>query len=402
MSGPWLSVVGIGEDGLDGLSAAARVLIGQADILAGGERHLAMIPPGPAERLVWAAPFEQTLVRLAEFPDRRVCVLASGDPMWFGIGATLARRFGGDRMVVLPHPGAFSLAASRLAWPLHETTCLSVHGRPLAALALHVQPRRRLLVLSEDGSSPSNLAGMLRAEGYGASRLTVFERLGGPEERRVDGLAAEWSADRLADLNTVAIEVIADRGASRPRSTAPGLPDEAYLHDGQLTKREIRAATLAALAPWPGARLWDVGAGCGSIAIEWCRAGGTAVAIERDPKRVDLIGRNAARLGVPQLAVQIGEALAVLAGLEPSPDAVFIGGGASSPGLLDACWSALPAGGRLVANAVTAQAEAALLAWHGRHGGDMVRLSVSRLSPTGRFHTWHPLMPVTQYTGVKP
>jgi precorrin-6Y C5,15-methyltransferase (decarboxylating) len=401
MSGAWLSVVGIGEDGLAGLSAAAATLVANAEVLVGGERHLAMVASGTAERLSWLSPFAANLERLAALAGRRVCVLASGDPMWFGIGATLARRFPPDQLTVIPHPGAFSLAAARLGWPLNEVICLSVHGRPIEIVSLHLAPGGRLLILAEDGQSPGRLAALLTARGFGASRLTVFERLGGPAERCRGGRADAWPAAPADDLNTVAVELVADPMAA-PLPRVPGLPDSAFLHDGQLTKREIRAATLAALAPWPGACLWDVGAGCGSVAIEWARAGGRAVAIEPSPRRLDMIAHNASRLGVPDLLLIAGTAPAVLADLDGRPDAVFVGGGLSLPGLLDRCWESLPAGGRLVANAVTAEGEATLFAWHAGHGGDLVRLSVSRLSATGRFRTWHPARPVTQYCGHKP
>jgi precorrin-6Y C5,15-methyltransferase (decarboxylating) len=320
--------------------------------------------------------------------------------MWFGAGATLSRWFPETEVTVLPHPGAFSLAAARLGWALQETICLSIHGRPIDVLRLHLYPGARLLVLAEDGASPAGLARLLRAEGLGASRLTVFERLGGPEERRLTAIAADW-AERLVDgLNTIAVEVESDAGRS-PLGVVPGLPDDAFLHDGQLTKQEIRAATLAALRPWPGALLWDVGAGCGSVAIEWARAGGKAVAIERDPPRRDLIARNTVALGVPDVAIQAGDAPAILADLAERPDAIFVGGGLSRPGLLETCWTTLKPGGRLVANCVTAEGEAILLAWRAEHGGELMRLAVSRLAPVGRFHTWHPMMPVTQFVGIK-
>lgn len=272
-----------------------------------------------------------------------------------------------------------------------------MHGRPLEALHLHLAPGRRLLVLAEDGQSPASVARLLEKAGYGPSRLVVLEHLGGAAERIRDSVAEAWVGE-AADLNTMAIECRAEAGA-RLWSAVPGLPDEAFDHDGQLTKREIRAVTLAALAPLPGQMLWDVGAGCGSIAIEWMRAGGRAAAIEPRADRVARIAANAAALGVPGLEVIRGSAPDALP--YSDPDAIFVGGGVSAPGVLDACWSALRPGGRLVANAVTAEGEAALIALHSRFGGQMVRLSVSRLAPVGGFHTWHPAMPVTQFIGRK-
>lgn len=402
MSECWLCVVGIGEDGPDGLSPIARRIVEEAELLAGGERHLALIPPGTAERMAWTTPFADNLDRLAAWRGRRVCVLASGDPMWFGAGATLVRRFGIGQVRVVAHPGAFSLAAARLGWALHETRCLSIHGRPFETIVPHLTPGARLLLLAEDGGSAARLAAHLAASGLGETAISVFEHLGGPAERCRTAAAAQWPIARTADLNTIAL-ALPDRWSGRPPlACVPGLPDEAFRHDGQLTKREIRAATLAALAPWPGAHLWDVGAGCGSVAIEWCRAGGTATAIERTAERCRLIAENALALGVPQLDLRQGAAPRILAGLTPPPDALFIGGGLSAPGVVEACWAALRPGGRMVANAVTSEGEVLLLAWQAKNGGSLARLSVARLETTGRFHSWHPLMPVTQYSGLKP
>lgn len=402
MNGRWLSVVGIGEDGLEGLSPIARRTIETAQILVGGARHLALVPQGTAERLTWTAPFADNLDRLAALQDSRVCVLASGDPMWFGVGATLARRFGSDRMDIFPHSGAFSLAAARLGWALHETCCLSIHGRAFETVLRHLYPDARLLLLAEDGTSAARLAARLVDLGLGGAEIQVFEHLGGPQEQHRAAEADRWADARTADLATIALRLPGRWPGRPPLGCVPGLPDDAFHHDGQLTKREIRAATLAALAPWPGAHLWDIGAGCGSIAIEWCRAGGSASAIERDPGRCAMIEENALALGVPHIDLRQGSAPGILSGLAARPDALFVGGGLSAPGVLDACWAALSSGGRMVANAVTAESEALLLAWQARNGGSLTRLSIARLEGTGRFHSWHPAMPVTQYSGLKP
>jgi precorrin-6B C5,15-methyltransferase / cobalt-precorrin-6B C5,C15-methyltransferase len=324
-------------------------------------------------------------------------ILASGDPMWFGVGATLAGRFPLEETMVLPQAGAFSLAAARLGWPLADTATVTLHGRPLDRLALHLAPDARLLVLTEDGQAPAAIARYLTERGWGPSRLIVLERLGGPKERRLDGMAEDWPHAAVADLNILAIECLPGPKA-QVLSRVPGLPDYAFTHDGQLTKREVRAATLAAMAPLPGQLLWDVGAGCGSIAIEWRRAEPSApvIAIERDAARRDLIQRNAAALGVPGLTIVAGEAPAVLKDL-PAPDAVFIGGGLTVDGLAEACLAALKPRGRLVANAVTVEGEARLLALHGKHGGQLTRIAVSRAEPVGPFQGWRPLMPVTQW-----
>jgi precorrin-6B C5,15-methyltransferase / cobalt-precorrin-6B C5,C15-methyltransferase len=386
------TVIGVGEDGLGGVAPTARLLVESADILVGGERHLAMAATIPAEKHPWPSPFAAGHALLASVRDRNVVILASGDPMWFGIGATLVRWFGADAVTVIPHPGAFSLAAARLGWPLAECLCLTIHGRPIDALALHFQPGRRLLVLGEDGSSPAAIAALLNARGFAASRVIVLERLGGPHERITPHIPATCD-----DLVTIAVEIQGTGGLS----LVPGLPDDAFVHDGQLTKREIRAVTLSALAPLPGQMLWDIGAGSGSVAIEWMRAGGRALALEPRPDRAATIARNAALLGVPGLDIIQAAAPAGLPA-ESAPDAIFVGGGVSVPGLLIELWRRLNPGGRLVANAVTAEGEAALLAFHATNGGSLTRLAVARLAPVGGFHSWHPAMPVTQYKGVKP
>jgi precorrin-6Y C5,15-methyltransferase (decarboxylating) len=396
MTGPWLTVIGIGEDGRDGLPGAALALIDGAERVIGGARHLALAGRGDRGQ-AWPQPFAAARPLLESWRGRKVVVLASGDPLWFGAAATLARWFDPAEITVLPHVGAFSLAAARLGWPLQECLCLSIHGRPLDAVALHLAPGRRLLILAEDRHSPAAIAGLLADLGYGPSRLTVLERLGGPRERVHEDVTG--AAD---DLAVIAVACAA-APETRPLSTVPGLPDEAFLHDGQITKRDIRAATLAALAPLPGALLWDVGAGSGSVAIEWMRAGGRAAALEPDPVRRDRIARNAARLGVPDLTIRAGAAPADLP-LDGVPDAVFVGGGTAAEGVLETCWAALKPGGRLVANAVTAEGEAALLAFHRHHGGEMVRLAVSHLAALGSDGplAWRPALPVTQYRGWKP
>lgn len=395
-AGAWLSVVGIGEDGLDGVSKAGRRLIDAADLLAGGERHLALIPDDGRDRLPWSSPFSAGLEELLRNRGRRVCILASGDPMSYGIGATLARRIPPAEMIVIPAPGAFDLACARMGWARADVETLTLHGRPLALLHAYLQPGARLLILSENGTTPAAVAGVLAARGYGGSRITVLERMGGPFERR-----CAWDEPDIAGLNTLAVECVADPGAPLlPRS--PGLPDEAFHHDGQLTKREVRAATLAALAPVPGQLLWDVGAGCGSIAIEWMRhhPACRAIAIEPRRDRLALIAANAEGLGCPDLTIVEGKAPAALEGLPP-PDAVFIGGGVSAPGVFETCWQALPHGGRLVANAVTIEGEQTLLSAYAKLGGSLTRIAISRAEPIGPFSGWRPLMPVTQLALLK-
>jgi precorrin-6Y C5,15-methyltransferase (decarboxylating) len=399
---PWLAIIGIGEDGFAGLSAAARTLVETAETLVGGERHLAMVPSGAAERLVWQRPLTDTIGAIAARRDRRVTVLASGDPLWYGVGAVLARHFPRDEMTVLPQPGAFSLAAARLGWAIAECAALSLHARPLDTLRLHLAPQRRLLLLSEDGATPRAVARLLTELGWGPSRLTVFEHLGGPREAVFSEEARDWGERLTADLNTIALECRADPEA-RPLSLLAGLPDDAFEHDGQLTKREVRAMTLAALAPLPGETLWDIGAGCGSIAIEWLRAteSGAAVAVERNPDRAAMIARNAAALGVPSLQIVVGAAPQALAALDP-PDAIFVGGGIAGPELLPAVWETLRPGGRLVANVVSLAGERTLLDWQAAHGGTLTRIAISHAEPLGMQQAWRPQLPVTQLAAAKP
>jgi precorrin-6Y C5,15-methyltransferase (decarboxylating) len=399
---PWLSVVGIGDDGLTSLSPAARAVVEAGEVLVGGRRQLALVAHDGAERLAWRRPLEATFDDLEARRGRKVVVLASGDPMCFGVGESLARRFAPEEMRVLPAPSAFSLVCARLGWSRSEVECLSVHGRPLQVLRRHVGPGARLVVLSHDGDTPNLIAALLREQGYGPSRLWTFEHLGGHAERWVEGSAETWPQTTFAPLNTVAIACAAGPGATL-WPCIPGLPDEAFETDGMLTRREVRAATLARLAPMAGQCLWDVGAGSGAVAIEWLRAlrRGRAVAIERDPERCARIERNAQRLGTPELVVAQGSAPAVLDGLPP-PDAIFIGGGLSEPGLVERCWQALPPGGRLVANAVTLEGERTLLAWRAEVGGELVRLMVTRAEPVGRFDGWRAAMPVTQLAVTRP
>ena len=399
---PWLSIVGIGADGIEALSGPARTFIDNSEILIGGDRHLAMIAAGhPAQRHGWATPISQTVEKMRAFEGRRVVVLATGDPMSYGIGVTLARAFGRDAITVLPAPGAFSLGAARLGWPLHDIDCLTLHGRPLALLNLHIRPGARLLILSQDGDTPAAVAVALRERGYEPSTIAVLENMGAANETFRDGVARDWDERGIADLNTVAVTCKAGDDAVVV-SRAAGLPDDAFVHDGQLTKRVVRAATLAALAPQSGEILWDVGAGCGSIAIEWMRLGGQATAIERKAARRVLIARNATMLGTPMLDIVAGDAPDALTGLDV-PKAIFIGGGIAAPGLAQACWARLPVGGRLVANAVTLEGEAALQALGAQWGGSLTRIAVAEAASIGgSLRAWRPLRPVTQLAAMKP
>ncbi|WP_371369885.1 precorrin-6y C5,15-methyltransferase (decarboxylating) subunit CbiE [Pseudomonas sp. QL9] len=397
----WLTIVGIGEDGYAGLGKAARRALLAAGVVFGGERQLDLLPHClKARRVAWPSPFD-----LAPLLARRgtpTCVLASGDPMFFGIGATLARQLPVEEMQVLPAPSSVSLAAARLGWPLQEVELLSLVGRPLAALNSRLHAGRRLLLLSNDGRSPAAVAALLRERGFAPSRLSVLEHLGSERERRIDGLAADWAVDETAALNVIAIDCVAGVDARRLPLT-PGLPDDVYRHDGQLTKRDVRAVTLARLAPEPGELLWDVGAGCGSIGIEWMRAHPScrAIAIEADEGRQGHIAHNRDALGVPGLQLVAGHAPEALYGLE-APDAIFIGGGVTVSGVLENCWANLKPGGRLLANAVTLQSEAMLVSWRERHGGELVRLQVAQAQALGSFDTWRAALPITLLALRKP
>ncbi len=400
-----MTVVGIGADGWEGIPDTSRAALRDAEVLIGGARQLALLPPECAgERVVWPSPLRPAVPGLLTAHEgRRVAVLASGDPMFYGIGRALVEELG-DAPRVLPHPSSVSYAAARAGWPLEDVEVVTLVGRPTARLAAALHDGRRLLVLSADARTPGEVAGLLRERGFGPSRMRVMEQLGGPREHMTGEVSADgWSAAQAPGdpLNIVAVECRRAPDALR-LGGVPGLPDDAYEHDGQLTKRHIRAATLAALAPAPGELLWDVGGGSGSIAIEWMRAHPScrAVTVERDPVRAERITRNADRLGVPSLRVVGAAAPAVLAGL-PSPDAVFVGGGLTAPGLLDACWDALPVGGRLVANTVTLESEALLADAYRRHGGELVRLAVAHAVPVGGFTGWRQAMPVTQWAVQK-
>ncbi|MEU6478078.1 precorrin-6y C5,15-methyltransferase (decarboxylating) subunit CbiE [Streptomyces sp. NPDC047017] len=402
---PAVTVVGIGADGWPGLTDPARAALAEAEILIGGPRQLELLPPGCAgERVAWPSPLRPAVPRLlAAHAGRRIAVLASGDPMFYGIGRALAEERGAA-LRVLPHPSSVSYAAGRLGWPLEDVEVVTLVGRPAARLAAALHEGRRLLVLSADATTPAQVAALLRDRGFGPSRLRVLEQLGGDRERTAPPVTADdWAPDRPPGdpLNIVAVECRRAPDALR-LGAVPGLPDAAYEHDGQLTKRHIRAATLATLAPAPGELLWDIGGGSGSIAVEWLRTHPScrAVTVERDPERAARILRNAERLGVPGLRIVTGAAPAALAGL-PAPDAVFIGGGLTAPGLLDACWAALPPGGRLVANTVTLESEALLAGARRRHGGELVRLAVAHAVPVGGFTGWRQAMPVTQWSAHK-
>ena len=399
----WLSIVGIGEGGLGDLSQVARGLVDRSSIIVGGKRHLAMLAPNDERvQIVWTSPIEETIDLILNYRGTPVCVLASGDPLCYGIGVTLLRYISISEMTILPAPSTFSLICAKLGWSLTDVETLSLCGRSPDFLAGILAPGSQLAILSADASTPQIVADLLVKRGYGGTQMTVFEHLGGERERTLSDIARSWSKTDVAALNAIALECRSDAGMTS-LNRLPGLLDGAYHHDGQLTKREVRAITLAALAPMPGELLWDVGAGCGSIGIEWLRSHRLcrAIAIEQHDRRLQFIADNMAALGTPHLQLIQGKAPAALQDL-PTPDAIFIGGGTTSEGLLDTCWTALRSGGRLVANAVTVESELQLLDWHRQVGGELTRIAIQRTQPIGNFLGWKPLIPVTQLVVTKP
>jgi precorrin-6B C5,15-methyltransferase / cobalt-precorrin-6B C5,C15-methyltransferase len=398
----WLSIVGIGESGRDGLSPAANRLIDNAALIVGGVRHLSMVKGVSAEILEWEKPFRDTIPKLLARAGEPVCVLASGDPFWFGAGAVLAAHIHPSEMLVLPAPSTFSLAAARLGWPLQSTLTLGLHTERIEALIRHLHDGQRILALSLDGATPGHVAALLKRLGFGGSTLHVLEALGGPRERFHQMLAKDLGGEVFDPLNIIGIEVSAEIDA-RPIPFAPGLPDSHFEHDGQITKREMRAMTVSALRPAPGEVLWDVGLGSGSVAIEWLLSHPSmrAYGFEKSAGRASRAARNAVVLGVPQLRILEGSAPGAFQNVE-APDAVFVGGGVSDPGVLDKAWEALKPGGRIVCNAVTFDGQATLMKRRACWGGSLTRISIEREHTVGKHMAWQPAMPVLQWSAVKP
>jgi precorrin-6Y C5,15-methyltransferase (decarboxylating) len=399
----WLSIVGIGEDGVEGLSAAARRLVSEAELVVGGRRHLELarlLIKG--ETLAWPSPIDGGYPAILARRGGVVVVLASGDPFFYGVGKQLAALVPAEEIFCLPQPSAFSLAASRLGWALQDVALVTLHGRALEGIIRHLQPGRRILALSWDGTTPCKLGALLAERGLGNSKLTVLEKLGGPNERARAFKASDEPGGDVDPLNTIALEVVADEGA-RIVPLSAGLDDYLFEHDGQLTKREVRALVLSSLAPRHGELLWDIGLGAGSIAIEWLLRDASlkAIGVEENEQRAARAWRNALSLGTPDLEIVQGHAPEALAGLAV-PDAVFIGGGIGDAGVFEAAWAALKPGGRLVANAVTIEGEARVASLRGDHGGELVRLSIARAGPVGSLSGWHTAMPITHWRVIKP
>ncbi|MEM8773558.1 MAG: precorrin-6y C5,15-methyltransferase (decarboxylating) subunit CbiE [Pseudomonadota bacterium] len=399
MADPWLHIVGIGEDGMDGLSPATKAVVEAAEIIIGGDRHHSLSDAVKAERMAWPSPFDAMIDTLRSFQKKRVVVLATGDPLWFSVGARIGREIDPAEIVYHPQLSAFQLAAARLGWSLADVETLTVHGRPVEQMIAFIQPFARLLVLTTGSETPAQIAAFLADRGFGQSKMTVLAEMGGTNEARFDGTAESWS-HRVPEFNTLAVECLADPDAALlPR--VPGLADALFQSDGTMTKQEARAATLAKLMPMRGALLWDIGSGCGSVAVEWMRAARYARAIGIEPRadRRAMAAANALALGTPKLELVDAEAPAALEDL-PAPDAVFIGGGLSRA-VFEEAWTKLRPLGRLVSNAVTLESEAALISLYHEFGGQLVKLSVNRAEPVGSLTGWRPLMPVTQWSLVK-
>jgi len=396
---PWLHIVGIGEDGMEGLAPASRAVVEAAEVIVGGDRHHKLSEAVAAERVAWPSPFDALIDLLRSFKGRRVVVLATGDPLWFSVGARIGRAIEPAEIVYHPQLSAFQLAAARMGWSMADVETLTVHGRPVEQMIPFIEPGARLLILTTGARTPARIARFLCERGFGASEMTALAAMGGGNEARFDGLAESWAHD-VPDFNTLAVDCVAGPDAALlPR--VPGLCDTWFEHDGTMTKRELRAATLAKLMPMRGALLWDVGAGCGSVAVEWMRAAREAKAIGIEPRadRRAMAATNAQSLGVPGLELIEGRAPEALAGLA-APDAVFIGGGLSREAVAVALGALRPLG-RLVCNAVTLESEALLSELHFAHGGELARIGVARAEPVGGRTGWRPFMPVTQWSLVK-
>lgn len=393
MSDPWLTIIGIGEDGLAGLSEASRKALARAETVFGGERHLALAEVGSRGR-PWPVPFDAKTVLSCR--GRPTAVLASGDPFWHGAGASLAEMLDGGEWIAHPAPSTFSLAAARLGWRLESVTCLGLHAAPFERLMPHLAEGARILCLVRDAAAVGDLTKWLTQRGWGASLVWTLAALGGPRESIDQHRADLFAADIAGNLVAVAVEARGGQGISR----SSGLSDDLFVHDGQITKRPVRALALSALAPRPGERLWDVGAGSGSISVEWALCGGTAMAIELREDRAANIRSNAAAFGLAhRISIVSGKAPEAIAALEP-PDAVFIGGGLDGA-MFDAVWARLSPGARLVAHSVTLETEALLGELHQRHGGELMRVELAHAAPLGRYRSWEATRPVVQWSAIR-
>lgn len=392
---PWLTILGLGEDGPAGLTDASRAALEAAEVVMGPARHLALLPGLAAERLEWPVPFADGVPALMGYRGRRVVMLASGDPFWFGAGTVVTRELSAGEWVALPGTSCFSLAAARLGWGLEGVACLGLHAAPLSRLRPMLAPGARAVATLRDGAAVAELAAYMAGEGFGASALTVLEALGGPRERVRRVTAEGYALEDVQHPVAVAIEVAGDGAVL---GAASGRADQWFAHDGQITKRPVRALALSALAPRPGELLWDIGAGSGSIGIEWLLSHPSlrAIGFEGHPERAARARENALRLGVDRLVIAEGRAPEVLQG-QPLPDAVFIGGGLSQA-LLDQLYAVLTPGTRLVAHAVTLESEAMLAMAHAAKGGSLLRVEMAESQPLGSRRGWKSAYPIVQWS----
>ncbi|SFM45659.1 precorrin-6y C5,15-methyltransferase (decarboxylating) subunit CbiE [Shimia aestuarii] len=395
---PWLTIVGLGEDGPDGLAPASRKALDEAQVVMGAARHLSLLPELDADTIAWPVPFSDGIPVLLSHRGTPTVVLASGDPFWHGAGATLARQLTPGEYITLPAPSTMSLAAAALGWPLEQTPTMGLHAAPFARLRPHLHHGQRALVTLRDGPSVADFAAWLVQQGFGPTTLHVLEALGGPRQRIRSSPAQSFDLSDIRHPVSVGLDIAGD-GPALPLAT--GRPDDLFDHDGQITKRPVRALTLSTLAPKPGEHLWDIGGGSGSISIEWLWAHPTtqATTIESNPTRAERIRANAADLGADRLSVVTGTAPEALSDL-PDPDAIFIGGGLSDE-MLQTVWAAMPDGARLVANAVTLEAEALLSLWHTDKGGDLMRIELAHAHPLGRKRGWKSAYPIVQWSVEK-
>ena len=398
---PWLDIIGIGEDGVDGLSKAALAKLEAAQLIVGGDRHHSLTPNVNADRIAWPSPFDAMIEKICSFKGKRIVVLVTGDPLWYSVGARILKSIPREEVRFYPQLSAFQWVSARMGWSLADCETLTIHGRANSQVVPYLAPNVRLLVLTQNSESPAIVAELLTQRGFGKSKMSALAAVGGEREERFDGLAESW-AHEVPDFHTLAVECIAGEGAKWYPRTG-GLPDEAFVSDGQMTKQDVRAATVAKLAPYPDALLWDVGAGCGSVSVEWTRAGrgALAIAIESKSERVAMIEENAINLGAEKIAIVASSAPDALNELD-APDAVFIGGGLTTDGVFETTWKALREGGRLVANTVTLESEARLIELHKTHGGELVRLAVQKAEAVGPYRGWRAAMPVTQWCVTKP
>ncbi len=402
-----VTVVGIGADGWDGLPRSSQRLVQDAQVVLGGQRHLEMLPSLSAMLEPWPSPLLDGLpLVLEKYHGKRIVVIASGDPLVSGIATNLINLLGPENVEVQPGVSSVSLARARMGWSAESCDTVTVVGRDHDVVRRFLSPGRRLVVLSSDGTSPTEIADRLIDAGFGPSRMVVLSNLGSSQERRTEKRADTWGSVKAPELNVVCVECRPDGHAPKVMpafTTVPGLPDDAFENDGQITKRDLRISALSRLAPCPGELLWDLGAGAGSIAIEWLRADPRcrAIAVERDDSRIEMIRRNASKLGVPALKTLHGQVPESLHGL-PTPDAIFVGGGATAVGTIEQCWAALAPGGRLVVHAVTLETEAAILEHHRRLGGELTRIMVETAAPLGGFTGWSPARAIVQWSLAKP